>query len=69
MRDEQGQVPELLQAALEQGILAGVPLEQFSDQWRDCFLVAVTEKRTKSDIDQWAQALSGAATPSETLHA
>lgn len=60
VRDGQGQVADLLAEAAEQGYLAGVPLEQFSPDLADCFLVAVTEKRTRAEIDGWARSLASA---------
>ncbi len=41
-------------------ILAGVPLKPFDRSLKDCLLVAVTEKRTRQEIDAYAQALSQA---------
>jgi len=58
VRAADGRVDRRLQAALEQGILAGVPLARWYPELADCFLVAVTEKRTKAQIDRWADALS-----------
>ena len=43
---------------LKQKILAGVPLKRFDRNLGDCLLVAVTEKRTKTEIDQFADALA-----------
>jgi glycine dehydrogenase subunit 1 len=43
-----------------QGILAGVPLRTFDRALRDCLLVAVTEKRTREEIDGFAAALEKA---------
>jgi len=51
VRDAENQVELLLKGALDQGILAGVPLGQWYPDLADCFLVAVTEKRTKQEID------------------
>lgn len=51
IRDREGRVDELLKNALDAGFLAGVPLVQWYPQLDDCFLVAVTEKRTKEEID------------------
>jgi glycine dehydrogenase subunit 1 len=51
IRDLQNQVEELLANALAAGYLAGVPLGQWHDELQDCFLIAVTEKRTKPEID------------------
>lgn len=42
---------------LEQGILAGLPLGWYYPQLSDCLLVAVTETRTKAQIDEYASKL------------
>ena len=39
-------------------ILAGLPLKPFDRQYKDCLLVAVTEKRTRDEIDAYAAALA-----------
>ncbi|PYM91050.1 MAG: aminomethyl-transferring glycine dehydrogenase subunit GcvPA [Candidatus Rokuibacteriota bacterium] len=44
----------------KQGFLAGVPLKTFEHALADCLLVAVTEKRTKAEIDAFAEALEKA---------
>jgi glycine dehydrogenase subunit 1 len=41
-------------------ILAGVPLKAFDRAQKDCLLVAVTEKRTRAEIDVYAAALAAA---------
>ena len=41
-------------------ILAGVPLKGLDRAYKDCLLVAVTEKRTKEEIDAYAAALAAA---------
>ena len=41
-------------------ILAGVPLKPFDRRLKDCLLVAVTEKRTREEIDAYAAALGEA---------
>jgi glycine dehydrogenase subunit 1 len=41
-------------------ILAGVPLKALDRAHKDCLLVAVTEKRTKHEIDAYAAALAAA---------
>ncbi len=41
-------------------ILAGVPLKTLDREYRDCLLVAVTEKRTREEIDAYARALAAA---------
>jgi len=53
--------PERIAAKLaRQGILAGVPLKTFDRGLADCLLVAVTEKRTKAEIDAFAAAFEKA---------
>lgn len=44
----------------ERGILGGVPLGRFDERYADCFLVAVTEKRKKKEIDDLVAALDAA---------
>ena len=46
-----------LAAALDKGIFAGVDLGRWFPELSDCFMVAVTEKRTKEEIDALADAL------------
>ena len=41
-------------------IVAGVPLGRWYPELSDCLLVAVTEKRTKDEIDRLAAVLGGA---------
>jgi glycine dehydrogenase subunit 1 len=50
-------VTRLLAHARGRGILAGVPVECWFPELKDCFLVAVTEKRTKPEIDQLVSVL------------
>jgi len=57
VRARDGRVDERLDAARNRGIFAGVPLGKWYPELADCLLVAVTEKRTKSDIDQLATAM------------
>ena len=45
---------------LKDRILAGVPLKTFDRAYKDCLLVAVTEKRTREEIDAYAAALAAA---------
>jgi glycine dehydrogenase subunit 1 len=45
---------------LKDRILAGVPLKGFDRAYRDCLLVAVTERRTREEIDAFAAALGRA---------
>jgi glycine dehydrogenase subunit 1 len=58
IRDREGRVDELLSDALDAGFLAGVPLGKWYPELDDCFLIAVTEKRTRHEIDALAGALT-----------
>jgi glycine dehydrogenase subunit 1 len=58
IRDRQNRVEVLLSHALDAGFLAGVPLGPWYPQLNDCFLLAVTEKRTKAEIDSLVHALT-----------
>jgi glycine dehydrogenase subunit 1 len=58
IRDREGRVDELLSDSLEAGFLAGVPLGPWYPELDDCFLVAVTEKRTKHEIDALTKSLT-----------
>jgi glycine dehydrogenase subunit 1 len=51
VRDRQNRVDDLLSSALAAGFLAGVQLGQWYPELHDCLLVAVTEKRTKEEIE------------------
>ncbi len=50
---------EVRDALLKQGILAGLPLGLYYSSLKNCLLVAVTELRTKEQIDNFACALKG----------
>jgi len=45
---------------LKDRILAGLPLKALDRQHKDCLLVAVTERRTREEIDAYARALAAA---------
>ena len=60
VRDRQGRVSELLAEATDAGVLAGLPLGKWYPELSDRFLVAVTEKRTKKEIELLADVLSKA---------
>lgn len=53
---------EILNALADKGINAGPDLARFRmtnvDGWQNCFLVALTEKRTRREIESFAAALS-----------
>ena len=55
VRDRRGEVKSLLAEASRSGIFAGVALGRWYPELADCFLVAVTEKRTKTEIDALAE--------------
>lgn len=57
VRAVDGHLQPRLEAARQRGILAGAPLETWYPELGDTLLVAVTEKRTRQEIDQWAEAL------------
>lgn len=53
-------VSRVLAGCRERGILAGVHLGQWYESLSDCFLVAVTEKRSRAEIDALVAALEEA---------
>jgi glycine dehydrogenase subunit 1 len=58
IRDAENNVDALLRDAVDAGYLAGLPLGRWYPELSDCFLVAVTEKRTKADIDGLVKSLT-----------
>ncbi|MGD9722808.1 MAG: aminomethyl-transferring glycine dehydrogenase subunit GcvPA [Pirellulales bacterium] len=58
VRARDGHVGKLLDRAAERGFLAGVPLARWYPELADCFLVSVTERRTKTEIDALAAGLT-----------
>jgi glycine dehydrogenase subunit 1 len=60
VRDLSGDVEGLMRYAAENQLLAGVPLEPMNPGWKDQFLVAVTERRTESEIDHLVGTLESA---------
>lgn len=52
-------VSEVNQQLLKQGIIGGYDLSQSYPELTNCMLVAVTEMRTKEEIDQLAETLEG----------
>jgi glycine dehydrogenase subunit 1 len=54
LRSTGAKVAELLDVAQRQGIFAGIPLGRWYPELDDCLLVAVTEKRSKAQIDRLA---------------
>ena len=58
VRDRRSNVPQLIADAADEGFFAGVPLGSWYPDLQDCLLVAVTEKRTKREIDDLVSLLS-----------
>jgi glycine dehydrogenase subunit 1 len=58
VRAGNGRVDELISKAHDSGIFAGLPLGRWYPELSDCMLVAVTEKRTKGEIDRLAEAVN-----------
>jgi glycine dehydrogenase subunit 1 len=50
-------VAAVLAKCREFGILGGIPLADFDERLSECFLVAVTEKRTRQEIDRFVKIL------------
>lgn len=69
VQDREGDVAGVLAHCREQEILAGLPLGQWYPELDDCWLVAVTEKRTREQLDQLLQTLNTAPQRSELAHA
>ncbi len=60
IRDSQGAVDSLMAEAANCGFFAGVPLGRWYPELSDCFLVTVTEKRSRDEIDRLAACLADA---------
>jgi glycine dehydrogenase subunit 1 len=58
IRDAENDVDGLLQTVLDAGYLAGLPLGRWYPQLSDCLLIAVTEKRTKAELDGLVRTLA-----------
>ena len=57
VRSKRKDVTAVLKACQQAGVLGGVPLGKWYPQLDDCFMVAVTEKRTKEEMDRLVGAL------------
>jgi len=55
--DVPGDATRLLDRLADDGYLAGVPLGRFEQRWQDKLAIAVTERRTKSEIDGLVSAI------------
>lgn len=60
VRDRADDVAGLLEYARHHGVLAGTALGDYWPELSDCFLVAVTERRERSEIERWAEVLAQA---------
>ncbi len=60
VRDRADEVEGLMEYARRHGVLAGTPLQPYAPELHDCFLVAVTEQRTRKEIERWAEVLTEA---------
>ena len=69
VRDGEGHVQSLLSSARAEGIHAGVPLGRWYPELDDCLLVAVTEKRSRREIDRLISCLSRNSRPAAIVHA
>lgn len=58
VRDPAGQVRERIEAGVEQGMLVGVDLGRWWPEREDCLLIAVTEKRTRAEIERLVDCLA-----------
>ena len=58
IRDRDGRVADLLAEAEQDGVMAGVSLGAWYPELADCFLVAVTEKRTQMEIERLVNCLT-----------
>ena len=65
VRDRNNNVTDVLRQCQDQGLLAGLALGRWYSQYEDCFLVTVTEKRSRQEIDQLARCLAHADATSE----
>lgn len=69
VRDASGQVESLLADTERDGYFAGIALGHWYPELADSFLVAVTERRTKSQIDGLAATLASLKPAKQTAHA
>jgi len=68
VRDSNGQIAQMLHDASQSGYFAGISLGQWYPELDDCFLMCVTEQRTKREIDSLARCLVEAGS-AKTIHA
>jgi glycine dehydrogenase subunit 1 len=51
----------IVDAGIKQNIFPGINLGKYKDEWKNYLLIAVTEKRSKADLDKLVNFLSGFA--------
>ena len=68
IRDRDNDVAGILEAAREAGYLGGLALGTWYPELGDCLMIAVTEKRTKTQLDNFVNILTQASTK-ELTHA
>lgn len=61
VRVPNGRTETLLQELQDAGIQGGIALGKWYPQFSDCLLVSVTEKRSRSEIDHYAQCVENSA--------
>lgn len=69
LRDKSNEVEASIQYARHHGVLAGLPLGTWYPKRNDCLQVAVTEKRTRSEIDRLVELLTHVPSHREIVHA
>jgi len=52
------QPEKVVESLRTRGILAGIPLGRYREDWRNYLLIAVTEKRTKEEMDEYVEAVA-----------
>lgn len=57
MKLDGADIPAFLEFMADRGILAGIPLKRFRMGMDDCLLVAVTESRTKDELDYYVDSV------------
>jgi glycine dehydrogenase subunit 1 len=60
VRDKRDDIENLIASAQAEGILAGLPLGRWYPDMQDCLMIAVTEKRTRRELDKLADVLTHA---------
>jgi glycine dehydrogenase subunit 1 len=69
IRDQANDVTGAIEHLTSLGILGGIPLGTWYPHLADCFMVAVTEKRTKAEIDSYIAALNQLSVGASATHA